>query len=312
MERFGVQPGQRVVIIWDSSTSAESQVKLVEEIQEMTGPSGRVALENIERLKLSAHPDSSCDAVLSGVGPTSAAVHPLEILAEMARILKPGGKLHLGEPISVSGKNSKLQTSQQLTSGLRLAGFTQITEVQNEDLTPEQLATIKLYLGYHGNEMIKVKVEAQKPSYEVGSSSQLKLSFAKKTNTDRPRLDPGAVTAWTLSANDMNDEDVDIIDSDELLDDDDLRKPDTASLRALGCGDVAGKKKKACKNCTCGLADELEVTSQSERRKPAATSACGNCYLGDAFRCASCPYMGMPAFQPGETIRLTRSTLADA
>ena len=39
----------------------------------------------------------------------------------------------------------------------------------------------------------------------------------------------------------------DLVDSDTLLDEDDLKKPDPASLRAT-CGDGAVKKKKACKD----------------------------------------------------------------
>ncbi|KAH1004062.1 hypothetical protein HUJ04_003873 [Dendroctonus ponderosae] len=116
-------------------------------------------------------------------------------------------------------------------------------------------------------------VTALKPKYAVGSSVKLNLKKA---------------TVWKL---DDDDED-DLIDPDDLLDEDDLKKPDPTSLR----------------DCSCGLADELTAEAQSGKivnTSDAPKSSCGSCYLGDAFRCATCPYLGMPAFKPGEKIQLS-------
>ena len=105
----------------------------------------------------------------------------------------------------------------------------------------------------------------------------------------------------------MDDDDVDLIDEDELLDEEDMVKPDQSTLRVCG---TTGKR-KACKDCACGLAEELEAGGEIKTKS--FNSSCGSCYLGDAFRCASCPYLGMPAFKPGEKIQLSERQLkADA
>lgn len=69
-------------------------------------------------------------------------------------------------------------------------------------------------------------------------------------------------------------------------------------------------KSKACKNCSCGRKEALEQNVTEDDLKAMLESgeiksSCGSCYLGDEYRCATCPYRGLPAFEPGEKVTLT-------
>lgn len=78
-------------------------------------------------------------------------------------------------------------------------------------------------------------------------------------------------SVWKID--DTVDDEVETIDPDNLLDDDDLKKPDAEGLRVCS---TSGKR-KACKNCSCGLAEELEM-EQAEKQEPKdmPKSSCGN------------------------------------
>ncbi|XP_051835866.1 anamorsin [Antechinus flavipes] len=312
MAEYGISTGQRVAVIWDRSSSVEALKSLVDKLQKLAGDESHVSVENINQLLQSAHKESSFDVVLSGLVPGSTILHSTEILAEIARILRPGGQVLLKEPVETTSiHENKVKTAAKLCSILKLSGLVEVKELQKESLTPEEVHSVQEHLGYQSDSLVSVQVIGKKPNFEVGSSTQLKLSFPKKSAiSEKPAVDPNAAKLWTLSANDMNDDGMDLIDSDELLDPEDLKKPDPASLRIASCGE--GAKRKACKNCTCGLAEELEQEKMKEQKRSQPKSACGNCYLGDAFRCASCPYLGMPAFKPGEKILLNEKNLHDA
>ncbi|EMC97061.1 hypothetical protein BAUCODRAFT_32802 [Baudoinia panamericana UAMH 10762] len=110
------------------------------------------------------------------------------------------------------------------------------------------------------------------------------------------------------------------IDPDTLLTEEDRKRP---VIIPEACKPNS-KRRRACKDCTCGLAQRLEAEDKAKRSNADASLAklsandltevdftvqgkvgsCGNCALGDAFRCDGCPYIGLPAFKPGEEVRL--------
>ncbi|KAI8450508.1 cytokine-induced anti-apoptosis inhibitor 1, Fe-S biogenesis-domain-containing protein [Phakopsora pachyrhizi] len=132
------------------------------------------------------------------------------------------------------------------------------------------------------------------------SSQAVELKLPERTNK---------ASLWSFTSSD-----VDLIDESTLLTEEDLQRPTVTASEACN----PKKAKKACKNCTCGLR-ELELMEEddlpdklknktlngedqkkSDSTKLAVTgisgkgftSSCGSCYLGDAFRCSSCPYLG--------------------
>ena len=90
----------------------------------------------------------------------------------------------------------------------------------------------------------------------------------------------------------------DYSDDHETIEESDLLTQEEIESKPIlpPCGPKS-EGKKACKNCSCGYAEELDMGVTVK-------STCGSCYKGDAFRCASCPYRGMPEFKAGEKVEL--------
>ncbi|KAF8631120.1 hypothetical protein AX15_002467 [Amanita polypyramis BW_CC] len=136
----------------------------------------------------------------------------------------------------------------------------------------------------------------------------------------RKKSDPAKKKAlWALSSPAPQ------IDAESLLTAADKQRP-VPTCEPVTDG-TTPRRRKACKNCTCGLIELEEEEIRVSKDEPATQTAqvqgqaengndlrlvlqqqqessCGSCYLGDAFRCASCPYLGLPSFKPGEKVEI--------
>ncbi|ROT38275.1 Fe-S cluster assembly protein Dre2 [Sodiomyces alkalinus F11] len=150
------------------------------------------------------------------------------------------------------------------------------------------------------------------------------LRFGNKKNTEGGNsvVKPISVGAPVTLDLDDDDDDDELIDENALLADEDISNLDIPKQ----CRPKPGRRPRACKDCTCGLAARLQEEDAAKRAEAdkqlnvlklesddlnevdftiqGKAGSCNSCSLGDAFRCDGCPYRGLPAFKPGEEVRL--------
>ncbi|CAG8634822.1 2660_t:CDS:2 [Ambispora leptoticha] len=315
------EPGNKILLIGSSNTKPEQIEKTRIEYLDQVTETGTVDTKTLEQLNHETLPKSTYNAVHANNFSPIAFQHTPKQLTQLASTLIPGGILHLKEPILLSPRSSAdgieipvTRTTQTLIIELKLAGFVDFNVKRAAKVEREELSYIVEYVwGFTGdtrNQLIDslygqlhiVAIDAKKPDYDVGTSFALPrkvLNGVKSDNNNKAAI-------WTLSVDDGEDEFGELENEDILLDEQDLVKPDKSSLIRPDC--ETNGKRKACKNCSCGLAEQLEVET---KLKNPPISSCGNCSLGDAFRCSTCPYLGMPAFKPGEKVTLAGNLMQD-
>ncbi|XP_043251794.1 anamorsin homolog [Colletes gigas] len=267
-----------VLVVLDNELSKNDIVDFVSAIKKPLANAEQLIIIPTKELEIRINNASSYDTIISIF--KQSCPNYKTFLENCLKAIKPKGTLIIYESFQ-QNKNADVQSVyDRRVSNFKLAGF----KVKSQDNSDTQELKNHL-LGIYSDIDNVSEIIAEKPSFEVGSS--IALNFGKEKSN-----------VWKLDSAD----DEELINEDDLLDEVDILKPKVSSLRVCS---TTGKR-KACKDCSCGLAEELNgKTVQEETVK----SSCGSCYLGDAFRCASCPYLGMPAFKPGEKIVLPDSQL---
>jgi anamorsin len=246
-----IQPNSKILFVWSGQSVPDSLKETIEQIKDKSKDS-KISVEHIERLEFADYGNSVFDFIVSNLLTPKFTKHDSKVLYQYLKILKPKGVLTVFEV-----NENQIE---KIESEYKLNGYLNLKLSKSSDI---------------------VSVVAEKPNFEVGSARKLK--FSKPTETPKPTVEKKKI--WQLNDDDIGESD--LINTDDLLDEIDLKKPVLNSDK-FDCGVADNKtgKRKACKNCVCGLAEELEKEVIGERvvQQQTSKSACGSCYLGDAFR----------------------------
>ncbi|VDD79406.1 unnamed protein product [Mesocestoides corti] len=274
-----IQPTDKVVVIWGTSASqtapSNADMQSLLESLKSTVTGGSVQLENFDILTNSSAP-LNADIILSGwPAPFPFGKHDFTYFSQLVVKMPAGGRLIAREVF----EGDLAKAVERIRKAAVLGGLINIKFIESESGI--------------------ICLNASTPStYQLGTDT--KLPWASEMVSD---------DVW--KAVESEEGGGKLINTEELLTAADLQKPATAP-----CGEPtndSSRKKRACKNCTCGLAklEAEEAARDAEKSDTAAVkSACGNCYLGDAFRCSSCPYKGLPPFKPGEQVVIPNDLLS--
>ena len=211
-----------------------------------------------------------------------------ETLANFFDLLQPGGRVGIVVVLKKGGgeeDSSSAMMHKEVSKRLTLEGFEDVVVSETQTSVSGTSAT---------------KVSGRKPTWERGVTFSLGEKKTKKTLVSK------ASGAWEEDEDDRDE----MIDEDALLTEKDKAKPTTAEGEGVGCPPT----RKPCKDCTCGRKEEEETKENATPESSVVKmdvendpkdeerfkSACGNCALGDAFRCAGCPYLGQPAFKEND------------
>ncbi|KAL7623378.1 electron carrier [Parahypoxylon ruwenzoriense] len=267
-------------------------------------------------------PDATYDLILvladaDGSRSESTLLLNRDVFAKIVPTLKVGGKIQAQDG-SLAENSTTSDAREALLAGLMPGadGFSKADD--------GAAAAVPLKLGFGKNK----KRSAAGPAVKNVTVHQ---ANGKDASLDMvpPAVKPAGVGFVDFSDDfGVPEDDDELIDEDTLLTEEDLNKPLAIPAE---CVPKVGKRRRACKDCTCGLAEKLAAEDAAKRSKADSklealklgaddlnevdftvkgkVGSCGNCSLGDAFRCDGCPYIGLPAFKPGEEVRLLNNVV---